>query len=97
MMDYLQVVFTFLWTIWNHRNLVTQEGKNPNPLEVILTSQSLFRKFKEAFSMERNQDRKSIRTNLGSQSTGRPWEVIIKISGAKKEEMVKQPCIISKA
>jgi len=34
--------------------------------------------------MERNQDRKSIRTNLGKQSIGGPWEVIIKISRAKK-------------
>ena len=42
MMDYLKVVFTFLLTIWNHRNLVTHEGKSPNPLEVILTAQRFF-------------------------------------------------------
>ena len=54
MMDYLQVVFTFLWTTWTHRNLVTYEDKNPNPLEVILTTQKLFCRYKEAFNMEGN-------------------------------------------
>ena len=80
MMDYLKAVFTFLQTIQNHRNLVTHEGKNPNPLEVILTAQRLFCRFKEAFSMERNQGRKSTRTNSISKSIGGHWEMIIKIS-----------------
>ena len=83
MMDYLQVVFTFLWTIWTHRNLVTNEDKNPNPLEVILTAQKLFCRYKEAFNMEENQGRKSTSTNSVSQSMGGHWDLIIKISGAK--------------
>lgn len=36
-MEYLCSIFTFLWTIWNHRNMVTHDGKTPNPTEVILT------------------------------------------------------------
>ena len=39
MMNYVQAIFTYLWTIWNHRNLVLHEGKDPNPMEVILTVQ----------------------------------------------------------
>ena len=35
---YLQAIFTTLWTIWNHRNTVVHEGKQPNPMEVILTA-----------------------------------------------------------
>lgn len=37
-MLYLQVFFTTLWTIWTHKNQVVHEGKQPNPLDVILTS-----------------------------------------------------------
>ena len=37
-MSYLQGIFTTLWSIWTHRNLVVHEGKHPNPLEVVLTA-----------------------------------------------------------
>ena len=49
-MSYLQGIFTTLWSIWTHRNLVVHEGKHPNPLEVVLIAQSLVCRFKEAFS-----------------------------------------------
>ncbi|XP_075655107.1 protein FAR1-RELATED SEQUENCE 5-like [Castanea sativa] len=49
-MSYLQGIFTTLWSIWTHGNLVVHEGKHPNPLEVVLTTQSLSCRFKEAFS-----------------------------------------------
>ena len=55
MIDCLQAVFTFLWTIWTSKNLVTHGDKNPNPLEVILTAQKLFCRYKEAFNMEGNR------------------------------------------
>ena len=47
----LQLIFTILWTIWTHRNLVLHNGKTPNPLEVILTPQSFICKYKEAFNL----------------------------------------------
>ena len=83
MIDCLQAVFTFLWTIWTSKNLVTHRDKNPNPLEVILTAQKLFCRYKKAFNMEGNQGRRSTSTNTVSQSMGEHWDLIIKISGAK--------------
>lgn len=41
MMRDIQTIFTYLWTIWDRRNLVTHEGKTPKPIEVILTAQSV--------------------------------------------------------
>ena len=49
-MSYLQGIFITFWSIWTYRNLVVHEGKHPNPLEVVLTAQSLICRFKEAFS-----------------------------------------------
>ena len=37
----MQNIFTTLWTIWFHRNMVFHEGKQPNPMEVILMAQTL--------------------------------------------------------
>lgn len=51
MMRDIHTIFAYLWTIWNHRNLVIHEGKTPIPIEVILTAQSLSCKFQEAYTM----------------------------------------------
>lgn len=45
-MGYLQAIFTTLWTIWNHRSLVVYEGKQPNPMEVFLTTQTISCRYK---------------------------------------------------
>lgn len=40
-MHYLESIFTTLWTMWNCKNRVVCEGIQPNPIEVILTTQNL--------------------------------------------------------
>ena len=49
-MQYLQSVFTTLWTLWNHRNMVVHEGIQPNPIEVILTAQNLSCRYQNIFT-----------------------------------------------
>lgn len=48
-MGYMQAIFTTLWTIWNHRNIVVHEGKDPNPMKVVSTAQTLSCRYKESF------------------------------------------------
>ena len=48
-MAYLQAIFTTLWHIWLHRNRVLYDGLNPNPMSVILISQSMACRYKETF------------------------------------------------
>ena len=81
-MNYLCSIFTFLWTIWNHRNMVTHDGKTLNPTEVILTAQTLTCRFKEAFEKD-NHDR-PWENHTTYQNIGGSWELLIKIAGARK-------------
>ena len=83
-MEYLCSIFTFLWTIWNHRNMVTHDGKTPNPTEVILTAQSLICRFKEAFETKKNHDRPNKGVQSNHQNIGGCWDLIIKIARARK-------------
>ena len=46
----LQKTLTLLWCIWFHRNQIMFEGKQPNPMEIILTSTSLLNRFLQNFS-----------------------------------------------
>ena len=78
-MCFLQAVFTTLWTIWTHRNQVIHEGKQPNPLDVILTSQSLLCRYKEAFRCYSS----SPHCSLAQQRVGGPWQLIIKVAAAR--------------
>ena len=55
-MLYLQSLFTILWYIWNHRNLVLHQGKVPNPKEVLLIAQSCICRYQQVFSLERVQN-----------------------------------------
>ena len=83
-MEYLCSIFTLLWTIWKHRNMVTHDGKTPNPTEVILTAQSLICRFKEAFERKINHDRPNKGVQPNHQNIGGCWDLIIKIAGARK-------------
>ena len=86
MMHYLQAVFTTLWTIWTHRNLVVHEGKHPNPVEVILTAQSLTCRYQEAFSSCSSSSNKNADQNRALQRFGGPWQLIIKVAGVRKKK-----------
>lgn len=83
----IQTIFTYVWTIWNHRNLVTHEGKTPKPIEVILTAQSLTCRFQESYSMTDSQQRRSVQPHSTNQGIEGPWELIIKIIGARKRRI----------
>ena len=51
-LEYMQNIFTTLWTIWFHRNMVIHKGKPHNPMEVILIAQNLSCRYKEVFSSQ---------------------------------------------
>lgn len=72
MTDYLQSIFTYLWTTWNHRNLEVHEGKTPNPMEVIPTAQTLSCRYKEAFNMTRINIRQLVNHCSANQRIGGP-------------------------
>ena len=55
-MIYLQTIFTTLWSIWNHRNMVLHHGLIPNPIDVFLVSQSLICRYQKAFNHHQMQE-----------------------------------------
>ena len=80
----LQSIFTILWTIWTHRNLVLHNGKTPNPVEVILTSQSLICKYKEVFNQ--CQRYKHIqRTKKRTMECRQNWQLLIKVAATRNK------------
>ena len=85
--DYMQSIFTTLWTTWLHRNTVVHEGKQPNPIEVILTAQTLSYRYKEAFSSQYNLlITRSMPSNEPSNVTGQ-WQLLIKIAGTRNPRL----------
>ena len=86
-MYYLQSNFTTLQTVWNHRNKVVHEGIIPNPLQVILTAQSLSCKYEESLTRQSNSNMHSRRLAAEAQSAAGPWQLIIKIAGYKNKKM----------
>uniref|UniRef100_A0A7N2M942 Uncharacterized protein n=1 Tax=Quercus lobata TaxID=97700 RepID=A0A7N2M942_QUELO len=64
------------------RNMVLHQGKLPNPMEVVLTSQSLICKYQEAF--QANQEQKPISGQQPQQLlTNQDWQIILKVAAHK--------------
>ena len=84
-MDYLRSVFTFLWTIWNHRNMVIHDRITPNPIEVILTAHTLPCRLKEAYERKESHDNSHRGNYSAYQNFGGPWDLIVKVAGARRK------------
>ena len=83
----MQNIFTTLWTIWFHRNMVIHKGKPHNPMEVILIAQNLSCRYKEVFSSQPSPHiRYSRPSNEPNTVTGQ-WQLLIKIAGTRSSRL----------
>ncbi|XP_050278159.1 uncharacterized protein LOC126719671 [Quercus robur] len=85
-MNYLQALFTTLWSIWNHRNKVVHEGISPNPMNVILMAQSLSCRYKDAFSEQLSSNQSPRISTTPVQSAAGSWQLIIKVTGFRDKK-----------
>ena len=84
-MIYFQAIFTTLWTIWNQRNTLVHEGKQPNPMEVILTAQNLSCRYQETPTKNADINRNAKESISGTQSLAGHWHLMIKIAGVMRK------------
>ena len=80
----LQSIFTILWTIQTHKNLVLHNGKTPNLVEVIPTSQSFIYRFKEAFNLYKGYNHYQ-RSKNRTKDCRQNWQLLIKVVATKKK------------
>ena len=85
--EYMQYIFTTLWTIWFHRNMVVHEGKQPNPMEVILTAQTLSCRYKEVFSDQPSPIIRRSRPSNEPSNVTRQSQLLIKIVGTRNPRL----------
>uniref|UniRef100_A0A2N9GPL7 Reverse transcriptase zinc-binding domain-containing protein n=1 Tax=Fagus sylvatica TaxID=28930 RepID=A0A2N9GPL7_FAGSY len=77
-----QLILTLMWSIWFHRNQIMFEGKQPNPMEIILTSKSLLNRFLQAPSNNAgNTEMGSITAQATSWQPDNNWQVLITTEG----------------
>jgi hypothetical protein len=78
----LQKILTLLWSIWFHRNQIMFEGKQPNPLEIVLTSNSLSNRFLQHFSnTARNTGGAGHKAQAATWTLDTNWQVLITTAG----------------
>ena len=85
--DYMQSIFTTLWTIWLHKDTMVHEGKQPNPIEVILTSQTLSCRYKEVFSNQYSPLITRSKPSNEPNNVTRQWQLLIKIAGTRNPRL----------
>ena len=78
---HLHMTLTLLWCIWFHRNQVNFDGKQPNPMNIILTTKSLMNRLLQSPT-------NNARTTEMDNSTTRPnwqlqdnWQLLITTEG----------------
>ena len=64
-------------------------GKQPNPLDVILTSQSLMCRYKEAHNCCSTSSHCSTVQQRSDQKVGGPWQLIIKVVAARVKKFIR--------
>ena len=82
-MIYLQTIFTTLWSIWNHRNMVLHHGLIPNPIDVILISQSLICRYQKAFNHHQMQENRPSAKQTMQRIPHQNWQLLIKVAASK--------------
>jgi ribonuclease HI len=85
----LKLVLTTLWCIWFHRNQVTFEGKTPNPLETVLTSQSFLNRYNQQLAITHQQpplisSSKAPRPKYSKWHIDTNWQLMILTAGGSK-------------
>ena len=78
----LKRILTLLWCIWFRRNQIIFEGKQPNPLEIILTSTSLMNRFLQNYSNNAGNTRGAGHTaKIATWTPDTNWQALITTTG----------------
>ena len=84
---FLQILFTILWSIWNHRNVGVHDNIQPNPLGVLLMAQNLSCKYQEAFNKEESQQFMEHKHSIDPNPAGGQWQMVLKLVGATRRRV----------
>ena len=85
-MEYMQNIFITLWTTLYHRNRVVHEEKQPNPLEIVLAAQSLYCRYKEAYSINYGSNNRCIKSGVEHNTATRHCQLLIKVAGVRNSK-----------
>lgn len=65
--------------------MVIHDGITLNPIEVILTTQTLLCRLKEAYEKKESHDSSHRGNYFAYQNIGGPWDLIVKVAGARRK------------